>query len=324
MLTQESMENVQKTRRLFASAYGCKASRSFLIWSLSAAMSISVAPMMAEVSADVRNFGTQLVTQVKRVTGTIIDETGEPMIGVSVLVQGTTTGTVTDLDGKFVLEIPANATLVISYIGYKTQNIKVGSQHAFAIKMESDNEVLDEVVVIGYQTIKRKDLTGSVASVSGKTVSVMPVSNVAQAMQGIETNHNVRFQFIKWKNDITLGEMIVNEGLAENFATFLYGEDKAGPWVTKTDIETLNEYIKPIIRDGLNVQGLENLNAYLYGDEMAALQNYPQVGLPYCSGYACGYHLIKHYLQKTGKNIVEATLLPAKEILDATEDFWNE
>lgn len=83
------------------------------------------------------------------------------------------------------------------------------------------------------------------------------------------------------KNDITLGEMIVNEGLAENFATFLYGEDKAGPWVTKTDIETLNEYIKPIIRDGLNVQGLENLNAYLYGDEMAALQNYPQVGFRY-------------------------------------------
>ena len=188
------MENVQKTRRLFASAYGCKASRSFLIWSLSAAMSISVAPMMAEVSADVRNFGTQLVTQVKRVTGTIIDETGEPMIGVSVLVQGTTTGTVTDLDGKFVLEIPANATLVISYIGYKTQNIKVGSQHAFAIKMESDNEVLDEVVVIGYQTIKRKDLTGSVASVSGKTVSVMPVSNVAQAMQGKLPGVNITSQ----------------------------------------------------------------------------------------------------------------------------------
>ena len=122
----------------------------------------------------------------------------------------------------------------------------------------------------------------------------------------------------------TKSARLVNEGLAENFATFLYGEDKAGPWVTKTDIETLNEYIKPIIRDGLNVQGLENLNAYLYGDEMAALQNYPQVGLPYCSGYACGYHLIKHYLQKTGKNIVEATLLPAKEILNATEDFWNE
>lgn len=139
-----------------------------------------------------------------------------------------------------------------------------------------------------------------------------------------ETNHNVRFQFIKWKNDITLGEMMVSEGLAENFATYLYGEEKAGPWVTKTDLKTLNQYIKPIIHDGLNVQGLDNLNAYLYGDEMAALQNYPPVGLPYCAGYACGYHLVKYYLKKTGKSIVEATLLSANEILEAVEDFWNE
>ena len=67
-----------------------------------------------------------------------------------------------------------------------------------------------------------------------------------------ETNHNVRFQFIKWKNDITLGEMMVSEGLAENFATYLYGEDKAGPWVKKTNTKMLNEYIKPIIYGGLN------------------------------------------------------------------------
>lgn len=139
-----------------------------------------------------------------------------------------------------------------------------------------------------------------------------------------EVNHNVRFQFIKWKNDITLGEMIVSEGLAENFATHLYGEDLVGPWVSKTDIETLNEYIKPIIREGLGVQGMDNLNAYLYGDEMADLQGFTPVGLPYCAGYACGYHLIKHYLKKTGKSIVEATLLPATEILNIVEDFWDE
>lgn len=139
-----------------------------------------------------------------------------------------------------------------------------------------------------------------------------------------ETNHNIRFQFIEWKNDITLGEMMVSEGLAENFATYLYGEDKAGPWVTKTDMTTLDEYIKPIIQDGLNVQGFENLNAYLYGDELAKLQNFPQAGLPYCAGYACGYHLVKHYLKKTGKSVIEATLLPAKDILDAAEDFWND
>ena len=86
----------------------------------------------------------------------------------------------------------------------------------------------------------------------------------------------------------------------------------------------MNEYIKPIIREGLSVQGLEYLNAYLYGDEMAALQGYPPVGLPYCAGYACGYHLVKHYLKKTGKSIVEATLLPASEILETAEDFWDE
>ena len=177
------MENVQKTRRLFASAYGCKASRSFLIWGLSAAMSISVIPMMAEISVGEKNYDTQIVSQTKTITGTIIDETGEPMIGVSVLVQGTTTGAVTDLDGKFTLEVPANATLVVSYIGYKTQNVKVGSQNTFAIKMESDNEVLDEVVVIGYRVVKKRDLTGSVSSVKAGDIQKTASSNAMQAMQ---------------------------------------------------------------------------------------------------------------------------------------------
>ena len=125
-----------------------------------------------------------------------------------------------------------------------------------------------------------------------------------------------------WDNK---GDIIIGNDVWIGYeAVILYGEDKAGPWVTKTDMQTLNEYIKPIIHDGLNVQGLENLNAYLYGDEMAAMQNYPCVGLPYCAGYACGYHLVKHYLKKTGKSIIEATLLPASEILETVEDFWNE
>ncbi|MEG2533129.1 MAG: DUF2268 domain-containing protein [Gordonibacter sp.] len=139
-----------------------------------------------------------------------------------------------------------------------------------------------------------------------------------------EANHNVRFQFIAWKNDITLGEMIVSEGLAENFATSLFGEAQAGPWVAKTDRKTLDECIKPAIRHNLSVRGLDNLNSYLYGDELAALQGLPAVGMPYCAGYACGYYLVKHYLEKTGKGIVEATLLPADEILEASEDFWRE
>ena len=139
-----------------------------------------------------------------------------------------------------------------------------------------------------------------------------------------ETNHNIRFQFIKWHNDITLAEMMVSEGIAEYFAAYLFGEENVGPWVSKTDMETLNGYIKPIIREGLDVQGLDNLTAYLYGDETAVLLNYSPVGLPYCAGYACGYHMIKYYLQKTGKSIIEVTLIPADEILKEVEDFWDE
>lgn len=139
-----------------------------------------------------------------------------------------------------------------------------------------------------------------------------------------ECNHNVRFQFQKWHDDITLGEMMVVEGLAENFATSIYGEEMLGPWVSKTDKEELNSYIKPIIKEGLGATGLENITAYLYGDEFAKLQNYFPVGLPYCAGYACGYYMIKHYLNKTGKSIEEATMMPAIEIMKEIEDFWQE
>ena len=138
-----------------------------------------------------------------------------------------------------------------------------------------------------------------------------------------ETNHNVRYQFIKWSNNITLGEMLVSEGLAENFAVSEFGEEFLGPWVTKTDAE-LMPLIKEIIYKGLNATGLNNITAYLYGDEMAEMQNYPKVGLPYCAGYATGYYLVKYYLQKTGKSIEEATILPADVILSEVEEFWSE
>ncbi len=138
-----------------------------------------------------------------------------------------------------------------------------------------------------------------------------------------EVNHNVRFQFHKWKNDITLGEMMICEGLAENFAASIFGEEMAGPWVTKMDVDLLNRVCKPIIKSGLGVTGLDGITPYLYGDEMAELQHYFPVGLPYCAGYACGYYAVKHFLKKAGMNIVEATLLPAQDILEELDDFWE-
>jgi len=138
-----------------------------------------------------------------------------------------------------------------------------------------------------------------------------------------ECNHNVRFQYIKWRNDITLAEMMITEGLAENFAVLLNGIENMGPWVSKISIEELNEYIKPIIKDGLNMQGLDNITAYLYGDDIAKEQGYFPVGLPYCAGYACGYYMMKYYLEKTGEDIASATIKPAEEILNQIEDFWS-
>ena len=124
----------------------------------------------------------------------MIDETGMPMIGVTVRVQGTSSGYATDLEGRFTLDVPENATLVFSYIGYEDYTLKVDSRNAYTVKMQPENEALDEVVVIGYQTIKRRDLTGSVASVTGDAIASMPVSNIAQAMQGKLPGVNITSQ----------------------------------------------------------------------------------------------------------------------------------
>ncbi|WP_130860661.1 DUF2268 domain-containing protein [Gracilibacillus phocaeensis] len=140
-----------------------------------------------------------------------------------------------------------------------------------------------------------------------------------------ECNHNVRYQFIKWNDTINLGELIVSEGLAENFATSLYGEDLMGPWVSKTDAHTLNNVIKPIIKEHLEITGLPHIMAYLYGDDVAKIQGLPIAGgVPHSAGYVCGYYLVKYYLQKTGKSIVEATTLPADDILREVEEYWDE
>lgn len=126
-----------------------------------------------------------LTQQSKNVTGKILDETGEPLIGVSVYVQGTTTGTITDLDGNFSLVIPAGAnTLEVSYIGYLTQSITVGNNTHFNIQMRPDTQALDEIVVIGYGTVKKRDLTGAVSSVKSEDIIMRPGPNPMEALQG--------------------------------------------------------------------------------------------------------------------------------------------
>lgn len=122
--------------------------------------------------------------QVKKITGVIKDATGEPVIGANVVVKGTTNGTMSDIDGKFELQVPAGAILQISYIGYVAQEIPVRDQSVLNVSLKEDSEMLDEVVVVGYGVQKKSDITGSVTSVSKDRLEKLPVTNVLQAVQG--------------------------------------------------------------------------------------------------------------------------------------------
>ncbi len=120
----------------------------------------------------------------KDVSGTVLDQNGVPMPGVSILVQGSTTGTVTDLDGKFTMTVQAGASLVFSFIGYENQIVLVGDQSVLTVNMREDATALDEVVVIGYGTVKKSDLTGSVGSVRGDKLIDRSQPNAVKSLQG--------------------------------------------------------------------------------------------------------------------------------------------
>lgn len=118
------------------------------------------------------------------ISGKVTDETGDPLIGVSVLVQGTNSGTTTDVDGNFSLTAATDAVLEVSYIGYETQTIPLNGRTKVDISLGGSAEILDEVVVIGYGTVKKSDVTGAVSSVGTEEIQAFPVLNAGQALQG--------------------------------------------------------------------------------------------------------------------------------------------
>lgn len=129
--------------------------------------------------------GSEGVSQKqKKVTGIVKDKTGEPVIGANVVEKGTTNGTVTDVDGRFSLTVKESSSLLVSYIGYTEKQVPVGNQTNMNIMLAEDAELIDEVVVIGYGTVKKSDLTGSVGSVSMKKVNQVGITSADRALQG--------------------------------------------------------------------------------------------------------------------------------------------
>jgi TonB-linked SusC/RagA family outer membrane protein len=123
------------------------------------------------------------VQQTKKITGTVSDSQG-PIIGATVKVKGSSAGAITDIDGNFVLNTPANATIEVSYIGYITRTIKLGNENNLKVTLSEDNHSLQEVVVVGYGTMKKSDLAGASASLDEKTLKSAPMTNIDQSFQG--------------------------------------------------------------------------------------------------------------------------------------------
>ncbi len=130
--------------------------------------------------------------QNKTISGIVVDKAGEAVIGASVLVKGTSNGTITDFDGKFTLSnVPEKGIITITYIGYKEQNLPIAGKVTLKVTMVEDTETLDEVVVVGYGTQKKTDLTGSVMSVKSEDITSVTANNPVQALQGRVTGVSV-------------------------------------------------------------------------------------------------------------------------------------
>ncbi len=135
---------------------------------------------------------TSLQAQNKQVKGIVNDDKGDPLIGVAVTLKGSTLGTQTNVNGEFTLNVPTNnAVLQFKYIGYKAREVAIGSQTSLNVVLDIETTMLNEVVAIGYGTVKRKDLTGAVASVSAEVIAAAPVSSALEAIAGRVAGLNI-------------------------------------------------------------------------------------------------------------------------------------
>ena len=125
-------------------------------------------------------------SKVISVSGQVLDMAGEPVIGATIKEQGTSNGTITDFDGKFTLQAPANNFLEVSYIGYKTQKVRIQEGKLLSVTLKEDTETLEEVVVVGYGTQKKVNLTGAVSAVDAEALENRPITNATQALQGTQ------------------------------------------------------------------------------------------------------------------------------------------
>ena len=176
--------------------------------------------------------GTTVFAQEKTVTGVVTDSFNEPLIGASIVVQGTTNGVITDLDGKYSIKVTPGAILQFSYVGMEKQSVKVGNQSVINVQLKDDSQMLAETVVIGYGSAKKRDLTGSITNIKGDEIANKPVANPLSALQGK-----------------VAGVQVINSGRA--------GED---PEIRVRGTNSINGYKPLYVVDGLFNDNINFLN----------------------------------------------------------------
>ena len=177
---------------------------------------------------------TAVQQQGKRITGTVKDPNGEPIIGANVSIKGTAVGTITDINGSFSIEATPGVTLLISYIGYMSKEISVDNKSLYDIQMTEDTQNLDEVIVVGYGTQKKANLTGAVSQVSGDVLNSRPISNLGEGLQGIIPNLNV-----------TTGSGLPGQGATYNVRGCTSITEGAGPLVLIDGVQMDPNLISP-------------------------------------------------------------------------------
>lgn len=155
--------------------------KGILVTSACAAFLLGNVQQAYAVAAD----AIEIVQQNKKIAGTVVDQNGEAVIGANVIQKGTTNGTITDIDGKFTLEVPAKAVLTVSFIGYQSQEVALkGNETQLTVTLKDDTEVLDEVVVVGYGTMKKRDLSGAVSQIKSDDLMKGNPTDLSQGLAG--------------------------------------------------------------------------------------------------------------------------------------------
>lgn len=200
----------------------------------------------------------------------------------------------------------------------------IANANESGLKVNADEIKFGLYVADPYKLKLQRGYTGFGGIPGFITVNIFPNDyNIPKipAVIAHEFHHNIRFSYFDWDHgNVTVGDYLVIEGLADSFAKELYGTEQLGPWVTSMNKDDL-EYSIYVIGEALNIKGFAEVSSYMFGDEIAKQEGYQPVGLSFCAGYAVGFQVVQSFMKKHNKTIYETTLLSSDEIIHGSGLF---